>query len=294
MLCRLAELAGGEGREISLVPRALRSLLLLRLDETAAATATAPSSFRPPPLVPPVLDGHTSTRPAPPATSPHDPTPPPGPPLPPPARNIAPFASGRGDGDEAGVSTRGEGGDDGGGSPAVGAATRGVVAFINRCPHVGVPLNLFPDRFLTYGHELIICSAHGATFQKHDGFCVGGPCAGKRLTPVAIELARCNPQPDNAATAATTAAGSAANTDGAAAVSATTTTTTAAAGNADGGGGGHDSEWCVVLPERAERSLPPELLRELTTSRPAIPPRRTPRKRKRLGQQRQDHISMTA
>jgi len=67
----------------------------------------------------------------------------------------------------------------------VGDAVRG---YVNRCPHAGHPLNLLPQRFLTPDGALILCSSHGALFEKDTGYCVAGPCAGRSLTPVALEV----------------------------------------------------------------------------------------------------------
>jgi nitrite reductase/ring-hydroxylating ferredoxin subunit len=67
----------------------------------------------------------------------------------------------------------------------VGAAVHG---YVNRCPHAGHPLNLLPDRFLTPDGALILCTSHGALFEKSTGYCVAGPCAGRALTPVALEI----------------------------------------------------------------------------------------------------------
>lgn len=66
-----------------------------------------------------------------------------------------------------------------------GDAVRG---YVNRCPHAGHPLNLLPDRFLCADGTLILCTAHGALFEKSTGFCVAGPCAGRSLTSVALEI----------------------------------------------------------------------------------------------------------
>jgi nitrite reductase/ring-hydroxylating ferredoxin subunit len=33
----------------------------------------------------------------------------------------------------------------------------------------------------------LICSTHGATYEPHTGFCVGGPCKGKSLQRLEIE-----------------------------------------------------------------------------------------------------------
>jgi nitrite reductase/ring-hydroxylating ferredoxin subunit len=67
----------------------------------------------------------------------------------------------------------------------VGAHLRG---YVNRCPHAGHPLNLLPDRFCTPDGALLLCSSHGALFEKLTGYCVAGPCAGRSLTPVALEV----------------------------------------------------------------------------------------------------------
>jgi nitrite reductase/ring-hydroxylating ferredoxin subunit len=65
---------------------------------------------------------------------------------------------------------------------------QGVRGYVNRCPHAGHPLNLLPGRFLTPDGALILCSSHGALFEKATGYCVAGPCAGRELMPVALEI----------------------------------------------------------------------------------------------------------
>ena len=61
-------------------------------------------------------------------------------------------------------------------------------AYVNRCPHAGHPLNLLPDRFLTPDGALLLCSSHGALFEKLTGYCMAGPCAGRSLTPLALTV----------------------------------------------------------------------------------------------------------
>jgi nitrite reductase/ring-hydroxylating ferredoxin subunit len=63
-----------------------------------------------------------------------------------------------------------------------------VRAFVNRCAHLSLRLNLLPGRFLTHDGSMILCTAHGAIFEKATGYCVAGPCVGRALTPVAIEV----------------------------------------------------------------------------------------------------------
>jgi nitrite reductase/ring-hydroxylating ferredoxin subunit len=61
-------------------------------------------------------------------------------------------------------------------------------AYVNRCPHAGHPLDLLPGRFLTADGTLILCASHGALFEKSTGLCVAGPCAGRALKPVPLEV----------------------------------------------------------------------------------------------------------
>lgn len=64
-----------------------------------------------------------------------------------------------------------------------------VHGYVDRCPHAGLPLAQKLDGYLTPDGSLIACSWHGALFRPGDGVCVGGPCAGARLTswPVKVE-----------------------------------------------------------------------------------------------------------
>lgn len=62
-----------------------------------------------------------------------------------------------------------------------------VAGWVDRCPHQGFPLAVELDRYLTRDGELILCGWHGAVFQPLTGECVGGPCAGGRLTPWPVE-----------------------------------------------------------------------------------------------------------
>jgi nitrite reductase/ring-hydroxylating ferredoxin subunit len=67
-------------------------------------------------------------------------------------------------------------------------AAGAVYGYLNRCPHAGHPLNLLPQRFLSPDGALILCSSHGALFEKSSGLCVAGPCAGRSLTPIALRM----------------------------------------------------------------------------------------------------------
>ena len=63
-----------------------------------------------------------------------------------------------------------------------------VIAYRNRCPHRGTPLDLRPDDFLDREGRYIVCATHGAIFRPEDGYCVAGPCAGDALDPVAVRV----------------------------------------------------------------------------------------------------------
>ena len=61
-----------------------------------------------------------------------------------------------------------------------------VFGYRDSCPHMGLPLAQELDRYLASGGALILCSWHGALFEVESGRCVGGPCAGARLTPWSV------------------------------------------------------------------------------------------------------------
>ena len=60
--------------------------------------------------------------------------------------------------------------------------------YVNKCPHLGVPLNFEDDRFLDVEKNFILCSTHGALFKIDDGECVHGPCLGASLKPQPFEI----------------------------------------------------------------------------------------------------------
>lgn len=64
-----------------------------------------------------------------------------------------------------------------------------IFAYVNACPHAFTTLETFTDRFLTRDKSQVICTTHGAFFNIDDGFCTSGPCAGKSLVPIPINVA---------------------------------------------------------------------------------------------------------
>lgn len=63
-----------------------------------------------------------------------------------------------------------------------------VYAYQNFCVHVGHPLNWRPDSFLTKDKDAIICASHGAMYRIDSGECFAGPCKGRELRKVEIEV----------------------------------------------------------------------------------------------------------
>ena len=66
-----------------------------------------------------------------------------------------------------------------------GDAVRG---WLNVCPHAGRRLDWAPGQFLKSREGLLVCAAHGASFELDGGLCVAGPCRGDALRPVAVEV----------------------------------------------------------------------------------------------------------
>lgn len=61
-------------------------------------------------------------------------------------------------------------------------------AYKNSCPHHYLPLNWNPHQFLDQNQQFIVCAMHLALFDKETGHCIAGPCAGKSLIPLSIEI----------------------------------------------------------------------------------------------------------
>lgn len=61
-------------------------------------------------------------------------------------------------------------------------------AYVNACPHIGLTLNISPDRFTTSDTNHIVCANHGALFDFDDGYCVHGPCVDENLQGVPLTI----------------------------------------------------------------------------------------------------------
>ena len=63
-----------------------------------------------------------------------------------------------------------------------------VRAWLNICPHAGRRLDWAPGKFLLSKDGLLVCAAHGASFELREGTCVAGPCRGDSLRAVAVHV----------------------------------------------------------------------------------------------------------
>lgn len=64
-----------------------------------------------------------------------------------------------------------------------------VFGYVNNCPHYDrAPMGWKKDEFLNGPGDRIMCSVHGALFRIEDGVCELGPCLGRSLSPVPIEI----------------------------------------------------------------------------------------------------------
>ncbi|MCY7312452.1 MAG: Rieske 2Fe-2S domain-containing protein [Pseudoxanthomonas sp.] len=63
-----------------------------------------------------------------------------------------------------------------------------VRAWLNVCPHAGRRLDWAPGKFLKSAEGLLVCAAHGASFELDRGDCVAGPCRGDSLRAVPVRV----------------------------------------------------------------------------------------------------------
>ncbi|MEP7049182.1 MAG: Rieske 2Fe-2S domain-containing protein [Pseudomonadota bacterium] len=64
----------------------------------------------------------------------------------------------------------------------------GYFAYLNRCPHWSVDLDMGDGRFYAEDVDRIYCKNHGALFRVSDGMCDHGPCLGRALHSFAVAL----------------------------------------------------------------------------------------------------------
>jgi len=64
-----------------------------------------------------------------------------------------------------------------------------VHGYLNDCPHwPGSPMAWRRDAYLNRDATRIVCSGHAAEFDIASGRCTLGPCLGRSLTPVRLEI----------------------------------------------------------------------------------------------------------
>lgn len=64
----------------------------------------------------------------------------------------------------------------------------GLVAYLNRCPHFAVDLDMGDGRFYDPAVDRIYCKTHGAEFRVSDGYCDHGPCLGDALEKFEVQI----------------------------------------------------------------------------------------------------------
>lgn len=67
---------------------------------------------------------------------------------------------------------------------------QGFDAFVDACPHYrgGTPMAWRTDAYLNADGTHLSCHAHGALFDIDTGACISGPCLGRRLTRVPLQM----------------------------------------------------------------------------------------------------------
>jgi nitrite reductase/ring-hydroxylating ferredoxin subunit len=61
-----------------------------------------------------------------------------------------------------------------------------VKAYVNRCPHFSLPLNVRPGEFVMLDGARVMCALHGAVFRLDNGYCEAGPAASSSLESVEV------------------------------------------------------------------------------------------------------------
>jgi nitrite reductase/ring-hydroxylating ferredoxin subunit len=70
----------------------------------------------------------------------------------------------------------------------VRTAANNYFGYVNACPHEGIWLNFGAGEFFSRDRTFLKCGRHGADFEIDTGLCVGGPCKGKSLEPIALAV----------------------------------------------------------------------------------------------------------
>ena len=63
-----------------------------------------------------------------------------------------------------------------------------VRAWLNRCPHFGVPLALKNEWLIVKPGQSVSCNVHYAHFRWQDGLCEDGDCEGEHLIALPVTV----------------------------------------------------------------------------------------------------------
>jgi nitrite reductase/ring-hydroxylating ferredoxin subunit len=63
-----------------------------------------------------------------------------------------------------------------------------VHVYLNRCPHLGIPLTWQPTQLWDKPQRHLQCATHGALFIPATGACISGPCKGDSLWSVSASI----------------------------------------------------------------------------------------------------------
>ena len=62
------------------------------------------------------------------------------------------------------------------------------VAYVNRCVHLPISLDLDDNDFFTCDGNVFVCKTHGSVYDPSGGQCIGGPGQGKALEQLPLEV----------------------------------------------------------------------------------------------------------
>jgi nitrite reductase/ring-hydroxylating ferredoxin subunit len=61
-------------------------------------------------------------------------------------------------------------------------------AYVNHCVHAGTPLDWWPNEFFSEDRRFLKCGTHGSLYEPATGKCAGGPCNGRALFPLPVQI----------------------------------------------------------------------------------------------------------
>jgi nitrite reductase/ring-hydroxylating ferredoxin subunit len=68
------------------------------------------------------------------------------------------------------------------------AGREGLAAYANVCRHLAIPLDLRDGNVMDSSGVDLLCHHHGAIFDAATGLCTFGPCAGRSLWRLGVEV----------------------------------------------------------------------------------------------------------